>query len=149
MAQAFRQLELLLKIEGDKEHGFAQDLQSAQSFYQANLAKLKEVQNYKLEYLKQLQQMGANGLAGGNYQHYQRFIVQLESGIEAQNQAVETAKQVVEQRRSIWLEQRTKVKAVETLIANKKAKVQHQLDKQEQNLADEFASQKFIRSRLN
>jgi len=149
MANDFRQLELLLRIEGDKEKGFAQDLQSAQSFYQANQTKLQEVRQYKLEYLKRLQQMGNDGLAGGNYQHYQRFIVQLESGIEAQINAVDTAKQVVEQRRAIWLEQRTKVKAVETLIANKRAKHQRVLDKQEQNLADEFASQKFIRSRVS
>ena len=148
MSQSFRQLELLLRLENDKEHKFAQDLQSAQSFYQASQTKLKEVQGYKLDYLKQLQHMGSQGLAGGNYQHYQRFIVQLEAGIKAQLDAVDMAKQVVEQRRGIWLEQRTKVQAVETVLTNKKQAHQAIMDKHEQNLADEFASQKYIRSRL-
>jgi len=149
MAREFRQLEMLLKLESDKEQNLARDLQSAQSFYQASDAKLREVQRYKLEYLKQLQQMGNEGLAGGNYQHYQRFIVQLEDGIKAQLDAVEMSKKVVEQRRAIWLEQRTKVRAVETLIEKKKTKLQAVINKQEQNLADEFASQKFIRQQLN
>lgn len=145
MAQALKQLELLYKIETDKERELATNLQAAQSFFQASEAKLKEVQGYKIDYLKRMQNMALEGVAGGNYQHYQNFIVQLESGILAQQQAVDTAKQVVEQRRKFWLQQRTKVKAVETLLANKKQQIQIAENKREQNLADEFASQKFIR----
>lgn len=145
MAVQFRQLELLHKIEKDKENEFASNLQSAQSFYEATKTKLTEVQGYKLDYLKKLQSMGSEGLVGQNYQHYQRFITQLEEGINAQVNAMNTAKQVVEQRRLIWVEQHTKVKAVETVLANKKQKHQQVMDKYEQNLADEFASQKYIR----
>mgnify|MGYP001034772193 CR=1 FL=1 len=148
MAKATQQLELLFKIESDKERSFANDLQSAQSFFQVNQNKLQEVESYKLEYLKKLQNMGKSGLNGNNYQHYQRFIVQLEEGILAQVQAVETARQVVEQRRGIWLEQRAKVKAVETLLTKKQQQIQQRQDKQEQLIADEFASQKYIRDRL-
>jgi flagellar FliJ protein len=95
-----------------------------------------------------MQQEGQAGVRGGNYQHLQNFIVQLDEGIFAQQNAVDTAKQVVEQRRKIWLEQRTKVKAVDTLISNKKSQYQLVINKQEQNLADEFASQKFIRAKM-
>ncbi|MDC2888326.1 flagellar export protein FliJ [Psychrosphaera algicola] len=108
MADDFRQLETLFKIEKDKEQGYATDLNSAQSFYQLNIQKLKEVEGYKLDYLRQLQQRGNAGLQGGNYMHFQRFIVQLDEGIVAQCHAVDVAKQVVQQRRAIWLEQRSK-----------------------------------------
>lgn len=145
MAVQFRQLELLHKIEKDKENEFASNLQSAQSFYESTKTKLTEVQGFKLDYLKRLQDMGGDGLAGQSYQHYQRFITQLEEGIQAQVNAMNTAKQVVEQRRTIWVEQHTKVKAVESVLESKKRKHQQVLDKYEQNLADEFASQKYIR----
>lgn len=145
MADDFRQLETLFKIEKDKEQGFATDLNSAQSFYQQNIQKLKEVEGYKLDYLRQLQQRGNAGLQGGNYMHFQRFIVQLDEGIAAQVHAVDVAKQVVQQRRTIWLEQRSKTQAVETVLANKKAKKQLVMDKLEQAESDEFALQKFVR----
>lgn len=145
MADDFRQLETLFKIEKDKEQGFATDLNSAQSFYQQNIQKLKEVEGYKLDYLRQLQQRGNAGLQGGNYMHFQRFIVQLDEGIAAQVHAVDVAKQVVQQRRTIWLEQRSKTQAVETVLANKKAKKQLVMDKLEQAEIDEFALQKFVR----
>lgn len=147
MANEFRQLETLHRIEKDKEQSFATDLQSAQSFYQANIEKLKEVEGYKLDYLKQLQQRGNDGLAGGNYMHFQRFIVQLDEGIAAQSNAVDVSKQVVEQRRAIWLEQRAKVKAVDTVLAAKKKKKDIAMNRLEQTENDEFALQKFIRQR--
>lgn len=148
MLKAIKQLELLQRLESEKEMELAKNLKAAQSFLESSQAKLKEAHAYKLDYLKRMQQEGQAGVRGGNYQHLQNFIVQLEEGILAQQNAVDTANQVVEQRRKIWLEQRTKVKAVETLIDNKKLKQQMVINKQEQNAADEFASQKFIRSRL-
>lgn len=145
MANEFRQLETLFQIEQNKEKTYATDLSSAQSFYQSNVQKLKEVESYKLDYLKQLQQRGSDGLAGGNYMHFQRFIVQLDEGIAAQNNAVDVAKQVVEQRRNIWLEQRAKTQAVESVLNAKKAKKQLYMNKLEQAENDEFALQKFVR----
>ncbi|QTH63767.1 flagellar export protein FliJ [Psychrosphaera ytuae] len=148
MAKEDSQLLVLKRIEKEKEQKAAMDLQSAQSFLQANQAKLKEVQSYKLDYLKRMQQMGSSGMGGGSYQHYQRFIVQLDQGILAQTNVVSTAKEVVEQRRQEWLMQTNKVKAVDTLLDKKAQARQAKLDKYEQNQADEFAAQKYIRSQL-
>ena len=133
MAKEDSQLLVLKRIEKEKEQKAAMDLQSAQSFLQANQAKLKEVQSYKLDYLKRMQQMGSSGMGGGSYQHYQRFIVQLDQGILAQTNVVSTAKEVVEQRRQEWLMQTNKVKAVDTLLDKKAQARQAKLDKYEQN----------------
>jgi len=148
MAKVNKQLELLLKIESEKEQKFATELQSAQSFLQAGKAKLDQVQHYKLEYLKRMQSMGDQGVLGGNYQHFQRFIVQLEAGIKKQIEVTEISKQVLQQRKSEWLEQNKKVKAVEMLLEKKRLQIQMAMDKEEQSLADEFASQKFIRNKM-
>jgi flagellar FliJ protein len=148
MAKPNAQLELLLKIESDKENEFARELQSAQSYLSACEQKLKEVLSYKLDYLKKMQNMGGQGIGGSSYQHYQRFIVQLEDGIKKQYEVIDMAKEVVEQRRNTWLEQQQKVKAVELLLESKRKKQQAIQDKYEQNISDEFATQKFIRSRL-
>ena len=95
-----------------------------------------------------MQSMGDEGVLGGNYQHFQRFIVQLEEGIKKQIEVTETSKQVLNQRKETWLEQSKKVKAVETLIDKKRIMIQKVKDKEEQSLADEFASQKFIRTKI-
>lgn len=143
-----KQLALLLRIESEKEQKYATDLQSAQSFLQAGKTKLDQVLSYKLGYLKKMQSMGSDGVLGGNYQHFQRFIVQLEEGIKKQVEVTETSKQILKQRKDTWLEQNKKVKAVETLIEKKRIMMQKVMDKEEQSMSDEFASQKFIRNKI-
>lgn len=148
MAKEDNQLLVLKRIEKEREQKAATDLQSAQSFLEANQAKLKEVESYKLDYLKRMQDMGATGMGGGSYQHYQRFIVQLDQGILAQSNVVSTAKEVVTQRRQEWLMQKNKLKAVDTLL-DKKAQARNAREaKAEQNQSDEFAAQKYIREQL-
>ena len=148
MAKVNKQLELLLRIESEKEQQFATELQSAQSFLQAGKTKLDQVQAYKLEYLKRMQSMGDQGVLGSNYQHFKRFIVQLEAGIKKQVEVTEISKQVLQQRKGEWLEQNKKVKAVEMLLEKKRLHIQTVMDKAEQSLSDEFASQKFIRNKV-
>lgn len=148
MAKENAQLELLLKIESDKEQELARDMQSAQSYLNSCEHKLKEVLAYKLDYLKRMQDMGTKGVGGSSYQHYQRFIVQLEDGIKKQYEVIDMAKDVVAQRRNSWLEQQRSVKAVELLLEKKRQKQQAIRDKHEQTIADEFATQKFIRNRI-
>ena len=148
MATVSKQLELLMKIESEKEQKFATELQSAQSFLQAGRTKLEQVNHYKLEYLKRMQSMGDEGVLGTNYAHFQRFIVQLEVGIKKQVEITEVSEQVLQQRKAEWLEQNKKVKAVEMLIEKKRLQIQAARDKEEQTLADEFASQKFIRNKI-
>lgn len=142
------QLQVLLKIEQEKENELAQDLQSAQSYHQACVKKLDEVQRYKLEYLKRMQSQAGVGMQGVDYQHYQRFIVQLEDGIKQQLEVIATSKQVVDQRKGIWLEQHKKVKSVTTLLDKKHKQQLLKEEKYQQSLADEFAAQKYIRQQL-
>ena len=148
MAAANKQLELLLQIETEKQDKFAQELQAAQSYLNANQKKLKDVEGYKLEYLKKMQHMGSTGVIGGNYQHYQRFIVQLEEGIKKQLEVINIAKEVLQQRKTTWLQQHQSVKAVEMILDKKRLKQQKVIDKSEQQEIDEFATQKFIRARI-
>lgn len=148
MSSANKQLELLLHIETEKQDKFAQELQAAQSYLTANQQKLKDVEGYKLEYLRKMQHMGSTGVIGGNYQHYQRFIVQLEDGIKKQLEVIDIAKEVLEQRKGTWLQQQQSVKAVELILEKKRLNQQRVMEKSEQQAIDEFATQKFIRNRL-
>ena len=149
MSNSNKQLELLLKIESEKQDNFAQELRSAQSYLQSSQQKLKDVEQYKLEYLKKMQNMGSAGVIGGNYQHYQRFIVQLEDGIKKQIEVISIAQQVFEQRKHTWLEQQRTVRSVEMLLEKKRIKQQELTDRLEQQSIDEIATQKFIRNRLS
>lgn len=60
---------------------------------------------------------------------------------------VSQAKLVVDQRRRQWLEQQKRRKAVDLLLDKKRAEAMAVANRQEQHMLDEFATQKFLRSK--
>jgi len=144
---AMKQLNTLLKFESDKEQKAAQQLQMAEHDYQDNLQRLQNVSDYRLEYMKRLNQRSLEGIDSSTYRHFHAFVAKLDNAAEQVDIAIKQAKALVEQRRQQWLEQRRKVQAVEHLCAKKQKILQIKADKQEQNMFDEIATQQFIRRR--
>jgi len=61
---------------------------------------------------------------------------------------VNTAKQVVTQRKALWLKQQVKAKAVAKLIEKQAEKQAMKVAKAEQKMLDEFASNQFYQRQL-
>jgi flagellar protein FliJ len=141
------QLALVAKWESEKEEKAAQLFQQAQAYVQDNEQKLVGLQQYRLDYFKKIQQLGGDGLKAVSLTHHQAFISKLDKACEQQQQLINNARQAANQRRMQWLVQQRKRKAVDMLIDKQQSALQKKLDREEQNLMDEVALQRFVRNR--
>lgn len=143
-----KQLNTLHKFELDKAQKASQALQAAELEYQQNKERLKSVGDYRLEYMKRLNQRSIEGIDSATYSHFHAFIAKLDNAAQQVKIATHQAKALVETRKKQWLEQRRKVQAVELLRDKKLAALQLAADRQEQKMFDEIATQQYVRRRL-
>ena len=136
-------LDLLLKIENDKEESLRMNFLQAQQNLQVNQQKLQGLNNFRLEYTQQLHLKGQSGLSSAGFSQYHAFIAKIEEAIRQQANTVSTAKQVVSQRQSLWLKQQIKAKAVAKLIEKQQLKANVIAQKNEQKMLDEFSANQF------
>ncbi|MGB1198201.1 MAG: flagellar export protein FliJ [Thalassotalea sp.] len=144
---SLHQLNTLYKYEHDKEQKSAQQLQLAEQDYQQNLLRLQNVIDYRLEYMKRLDQRALEGIDSATYLHFHAFIAKLDNAAGQVEIAIAQAKALVEQRRNQWFAQQQKVKAVEHLQEKKITLKMAIENKREQAMFDELATQQFIRRR--
>ncbi|TWX64950.1 flagellar export protein FliJ [Colwellia sp. C1TZA3] len=142
-----KQLNTLYKYELDKEQKASQALQTAEVDYEQNKARLKSVSDYRLEYMRRLNERSIAGIDSASYSHFHAFIAKLDNASQQVKVAVHQAKALVETRRKQWLEQRRKIQAVELLRDKKLAALQLVANKKEQKMFDEMATQQFVRRR--
>lgn len=140
-----KQLNTLYKFELDKEQKASQALQAAELDYQQNQERLKNVSDYRLEYMRRLNQRSLEGIDSATYSHFHAFIAKLDNAAQQVKIAVHQAKALVETRKKQWLEQRRKIQAVELLRDKKLAIVALSANKQEQKMFDEIATQQYVR----
>jgi len=138
---AKNKLDLLLKIENDKEENLRMSYLQANQNLQANQQKLQGLNSFRLEYSQQLH------LKGTGFGQYHTFISKIEEAIRQQASTINTAKQVVSQRKTLWLKQQIKAKAVAKLIENQKLKANALIAKNEQKMLDEFSANQFFQRR--
>ena len=144
---AIQQLKMVAKLEQEKEDKLAREFQQAQAHLDQNKQKMAGIENYRTEYLQQVQNRGSAGVAINTYGQLQDFVGKLDDAMKQQSQVISTAFQVVAQRKQMWLEQQRKRKAVEMLIEKHRLAEQAKADRAEQALLDEVATQRFFRSR--
>jgi flagellar FliJ protein len=139
--------ELLLKLESEKEENLRMSYLQANQNLLANQQKLQGLNDFRLEYSQQLHLKGQSGLSSAGFGQYHAFIAKIEEAIRQQASTVNTAKQVVSQRKTLWLKQQIKAKAVAKLIENQKIKAAAVVAKNEQKMLDEFTSNQFFQRR--
>ena len=144
---AKNKFDLLLKLESDKEESLRMSYLQANQNLQANQQKLQGLNDFRLEYSQQLHLKGQSGLSSAGFGQYHAFIAKIEEAIRQQASTVNTAKQVVSQRKTLWLKQQIKAKAVANLIENQKIKAAAVVAKNEQKMLDEFTSNQFFQRR--
>ena len=144
---AKNKLDLLLKLENDKEENLRMSYLQANQNLQANQQKLQGLNNFRLEYSQQLHVKGKSGLSSAGFGQYHAFIAKIEEAIRQQGSTVNTAKQVVTQRKALWLKQQVKAKAVAKLIEKQNLKAAALMAKSEQKMLDEFSANQFFQRR--
>ncbi|WP_218310815.1 flagellar export protein FliJ [Alteromonas antoniana] len=139
------QLERVARFERDKEQQAAQLFQQAQTIVNQQRQKLSSLEQYRIDYIKNIQQTGQSGVGAKQYTQHLSFVGKLDKACEQQTQYVSQATLAADQRKRQWLAQQQRCKAVELLI-EKKRKAKEQLEnRREQNMLDEYANRAFFR----
>ncbi|HJS17005.1 MULTISPECIES: flagellar export protein FliJ [Rheinheimera] len=142
---ALAQLQLLVKVQQEKEDKLQAQYRAAQQNYQSMQQKYQGLADYRIEYVQQTQSRGQQGMASRQFNQYLNFIGKLDAALTAQQQYVQQAKASADQRLLQLLAMQKKRKALEILIERELAEVQRKADKQEQKMLDEIATQQFFR----
>jgi flagellar FliJ protein len=142
---ALKQLQLLAKVQLEKEEKLQAQFVQAQQFAQMAADKYTGLANYRTDYIRQSQQRGAEGIASRQFNQYLNFITKLDQALTQQNMQVQQAQRVAEMRRNAWLLMQTKRKALDLLIDKELQAGYVRGQKQEQKMLDEMATQQFFR----
>ena len=141
-----KQLERLAEFEREKEQREARYYKQAQQNVNQQKQKLTSLEQYRIDYIKGIQQTGQAGVTATYYQHLS-FVGKLDKACEQQMQVIARAQMAADQRKQLWLKQQQKVKAVTLLLDKKKLAEQKKEAKAEQAMMDEFATQRFFRAK--
>ncbi|MDB2386231.1 flagellar export protein FliJ [Shewanella sp.] len=135
----------VLKLNKDAEEQASLQVRSAQLALQKQQNQLDALQNYRLDYMKQMEQQQGQNISASHYHQFHQFVRQIDAAIVQQVNSVQEASKQQQYRQINWQEKQQKRKAVELLLANKAEKAQLLEQRKEQKLVDEFASQQFYR----
>ena len=143
---ALPQLQLLAKVQREKEDKLQALYIQAQQFAKNQQDKYDGLANYRTDYIRQSQQRGMQGVQSRQFNQYLAFITKLDQALEQQNMQVQQAKKVAETRRVNWILMQRKRKAIDLLIEKELEKIAIKAQKQEQKMLDEIATQQFFRN---
>jgi flagellar FliJ protein len=142
---ALKQLQLLAKVQLEKEEKLQAQFVQAQQFAQMAVEKYTGLATYRTDYIRQSQQRGAEGVASRQFNQYLNFITKLDQALTQQNLQVQQAQRVTDMRRNAWLAMQKKRKALDLLIDKELQAGNLRAQKQEQKMLDEIATQQFFR----
>ncbi|MCK0527475.1 MULTISPECIES: flagellar export protein FliJ [unclassified Anaerobiospirillum] len=108
-------------------------------------AQIKQVEEFRLSYIAEMQNEGRQGLTGTKILAYQAFIEKLDNIALKQRQELERLKMLTEQKRQIYLTRQKERKIIETLIEKQQQKRLKEEQRREQKLLDEFVVSSYSR----
>ncbi|GIU25682.1 flagellar export protein FliJ [Shewanella colwelliana] len=138
-------LDTVLKLALEAEEKAALQLKSVQITLKKCLDQQQALQNYRLDYMKQMEQQQGSVISASNYHQFHQFIRQIDDAISQQVIAVSQAEVQKSHSQQNWQAKQQKRKAVELLLEHKADQRALLARKQEQKMTDEFASQQFFR----
>lgn len=108
-------------------------------------AQIRQVEEFRLSYINEMQNEGRQGLTGTKILAYQAFIEKLDNIAIKQRNELERLKMLTEQKRQIYLTRQKERKIIETLIEKKQQMRIKEEQKREQKLLDEFVVSSYTR----
>ena len=138
-------LDMLIELSEHRRDEIAQRLAALNQSHTAAQQQLTMLHEYRQDYAQRLLEAGQNGVAMSNYMNFQRFIGTLDDAIQQQNTILGQLSEKISKEQSMWLEEKKRLHAYETLHARRHAEWQRTQARQEQRLNDEFSAALFQR----
>ena len=110
---------------------------------QADETKLGMLVAYREEYHARFRETACNGMGHDTFQNFSSFLSRLDEAIAQQRTTVLAAKQRTAEGQKAWADERTRVKAFDTLSQRHQQRELALESKREQRLTDEHAAKRF------
>lgn len=106
--------------------------------------RLEMLQQYRQEYADKLYGHAQQGVSQQEWSNFQEFLGRLDEAIDVQTRAVQESVQRTANGQSFWLEQRNRLKAIDTLSERHQSTERYLANRQEQKQSDEFSARKHL-----
>lgn len=136
-------LQTLLDLANTRMDDAARKLGEMIANESEDCRKLELLENYRSEYQARFSAACREGIDPHAWRNFSLFLGKLDEAIGAQRAVVEQARQRTSQGQQAWVDQRSRVKAFDTLSKRHQAKAARSESKHEQRLTDEHASKQF------
>jgi flagellar FliJ protein len=141
VAEAFP-LQTVLDLMMSRADGAARDLGRLIAAEQDAKAKLQLLENYRAEYVQRFQDAAKAGISPQQWANYQDFTGKLDEAVAQQRSYVDASGSRTADGQQRWLDQRSKVKAFDTLSQKHQVAQRYQEGRSEQKLSDELTTRK-------
>ncbi|PJC88264.1 flagella biosynthesis chaperone FliJ [Vibrio sp. HA2012] len=138
-------LDFLLEQAKERENQAVLALNKARNELEGYYHQVEQIEQYRLDYCRQLVERGQNGLSASAYGHLNRFLTQLDDTLTKQKQAEGHFTSQVTNCEEYWMEMRKQRRSYEWMIDKKKKEKQRLEEKREQKQMDEFSTLQFSR----
>lgn len=135
-------IETLIELTTQQSEEAAKRLGQATRQSEQAQEKLDLLQQYRQEYVDQLQTQMSNGLSVAGHANFLRFIQGLDRAISQQDAAVLQSKYLVERERDSWREHERKRLSYGTLVQRAQQQALRQANRQDQKQTDERAARR-------
>jgi flagellar FliJ protein len=146
MKRSQRLTPVIQLAEKAEQEALAQ-LGQANNAWHRDTVQLDDLIQYKAEYLQRFRQGEMHMLGTQKMMELRGFLRQLDQAIEVQKQQVSHSLNLVEHQKSIWLQKRTKAKALQLLVERYQGNERAFELRKEQLDNDEFSINQWRRSR--
>ncbi|HRD33438.1 MAG TPA: flagellar export protein FliJ [Rhodocyclaceae bacterium] len=109
--------------------------------------KLELLQNYRNEYRERFQDAAREGMGPEAWRNYTAFLARIDAAIDAQASQVDRSRDLTVQGKQMWMNERNRLKAFDTLHTRHIQREAHVLAKQEQRQLDEHTANRHQRKR--
>lgn len=133
-------LQTLLDLSHARMDDAARQLGQLLSSEQEGAQKLAMLTQYRDEYQRGFQEAARQGLEQAQWANYQAFLARLDQAVAQQQSALEQSKQRTSDGQKVWLAQRNKSKAFDTLSQRHRSESLKAEARAEQKFTDEHAA---------
>ncbi|MFO7706351.1 MAG: flagellar export protein FliJ [Halopseudomonas sp.] len=144
-----RRLTPVLDMALDEERKAAGVLGDCQRQLDDAQVRLRDLEGYCAEYQSGWTQRGQQGVGRDWLLNYQRFLAQMQTAIEQQQQTLSWHQRSLEKAREVWRQRYQRLEAMRKLIERYQQEARARADKQEQKLLDELSQRAFSRNANN
>lgn len=106
---------------------------------------IRQVEEFRMNYISEMQAEGRNGLTGTKILAYQAFIEKLDNIAVKQRQELKRLEMLTEQKRQLYMTRQKERKIIEKLIEQQTQKRLKEEMRREQKMLDEFVVSSYTR----